>query len=318
MAKPRGAFLAVGMQLFLVMKVKHLVCAGSVHAIREVYSDYEKHMYSHTVLTVNGKYRGAGPEYFSPGNFETLDDEFKKTICQFPLSQPDFLFAILFMWSLTVFAEIRMCFASAYRLLWLTHTSSEAHVVITSPVGAYDEHRHGVPGRHAIKHGLDDGQSGLLGLSRLAKALIGTLFTIEVVIATLLLWIGCRWLLATPSFSDLILNGLALVFIVQIKDMLYEQVLPYLFQHETEVVRMKREPLSMTCKTVATPIFFTLVSATWVWLYMYYFQAVLPDYRWDVRGPCFEFLSELLVRLVRNSEVVVGMVVRLLRVSEFP
>jgi hypothetical protein len=288
--------LSVSMQVFLVLRVQQLVCSGAVHAIREVYSDYEEHMYSRTYMTVNGLHRGSGPEFFLPSNFDSLDDEVKTTICQVPLSQPDFLFAVLFMWSLTVFAEIRACFASAHRFLWITDTSSHTHVQVSTPMGCYDEKEHGVRRRsqEGTDYGLDDGQSGLLALSRTVKVVIGTLFAAEIVTSLFLLWIGCRWLLATPCFSDLILNGLALVFIVQIKDMLYEQVLPHLFQHETEVVRVKRASLSLDCHTIATPIVWTTVSATWVGLYMFYFQAVLPDYRWDVRGPCFEFLSEQL------------------------
>jgi len=32
-----------------------------------------------------------------------------------------------------------------------------------------------------------------------------------------LLWLGCRWLLATPNFADLVLNAVALEFILTLK-----------------------------------------------------------------------------------------------------
>jgi hypothetical protein len=294
--------LAVSLQVFLVVRVKQLVCAAAVHEVRQLYSDYEKHMYNRTQMTVDGDYRGVGPEFFLPGNFKSLDDDVKRTICQVPLSQPDFLFAILFIWSLTVFAELRKCISWAKRFLVVTDTSSDVHVRTTRPAGSYDEETGrlvpplpgGGPADAGTNYGLDEGQTGLLALSKTVKVLIGTVFAVEAATAMFLLWIGCRWLVATPDFSNLFLNGLALVFIVQIKDMLYEHVLPQLFQLETEVIRVKRESLSMDYLTIATPIFWTVVSATWVGLYMFCLQRVLPDYRWDVRGPCFEFLSAML------------------------
>jgi len=271
--------LAIGLQVFLVIKVKALVCAKSVHAIREIYSEYEDHMYSQTYLTVNGKHRGKAPEFFLPDNFDSLDDEIKENVCQFPLTQPDFLFSILFMWTVTIFYEVRKCFNWARRFIMITETDySAAHVQVT---------------HDSEKYGLDEGTTGLTGLSKLMKTIIGLLFFVQAITALFLLWVGCRWLTATPSFSDLILNGLALTFIVEIKDMLYEHLLPRLFQEETEVIRVRRESLSMHWGTLLVPVMWTVASALWVCLYMTYLQQVLPNYRWDVKGPCYTFLMEM-------------------------
>jgi len=271
--------LAIGLQVFLVIKVKALVCAKSVHAIREIYSEYEDHMYSQTYLTVNGKHRGKAPEFFLPDNFDSLDDEIKENVCQFPLTQPDFLFSILFMWTVTIFYEVRKCFNWARRFIMITETDySAAHVQVT---------------HDSEKYGLDEGTTGLTGLSKLMKTIIGLLFFVQAITALFLLWVGCRWLTATPSFSDLILNGLALTFIVEIKDMLYEHLLPRLFQEETEVIRVRRESLSMHWGTLLVPVLWTVASALWVSLYMACLQQVLPNYRWDVKGPCSNFLMEM-------------------------
>jgi len=154
--------LAIGLQVFLVIKVKALVCAKSVHAIREIYSEYEDHMYSQTYLTVNGKHRGKAPEFFLPDNFDSLDDEIKENVCQFPLTQPDFLFSILFMWTVTIFYEVRKCFNWARRFIMITETDySAAHVQVT---------------HDSEKYGLDEGTTGLTGLSKLMKTIIGLLF----------------------------------------------------------------------------------------------------------------------------------------------
>jgi len=75
--------------------------------------------------------------------------------------------------------------------------------------------------------------------------------------------------------------------------MLYEHLLPRLFQEETEVIRVRRESLSMHWGTLLVPVMWTVASALWVCLYMTYLQQVLPNYRWDVKGPCYTFLMEM-------------------------
>merc|ERR1719343_1737994 len=43
----------------------------------------------------------------------------------------------------------------------------------------------------------------------------------RLLITLVLTWLGCRWLLATTNFADLILNAVALEFILLMKDALY-------------------------------------------------------------------------------------------------
>merc|ERR1740117_1391056 len=55
------------------------------------------------------------------------------------------------------------------------------------------------------------------------------LFTIIVprgLILSCLLWLGCRWLVATNNFQDLLLNGLALEFILELSTLIYEAMAP--------------------------------------------------------------------------------------------
>jgi len=48
-----------------------------------------------------------------------------------------------------------------------------------------------------------------------------------------LLYLGCQWLAATASFSDLLLNAIALEFILLLKDVVYSAVVPKRNQWET-------------------------------------------------------------------------------------
>jgi len=94
------------------------VTSRVVRDIRHTYDIYEKHMYSETYLTINGNHRGIAGT-FNVSAFVGIPEEFQEHICQIPLSQPDFLFLVLVIWSLTCLAEVK---ASKYvRLLHSEH-----------------------------------------------------------------------------------------------------------------------------------------------------------------------------------------------------
>merc|ERR1719271_300488 len=106
------------------------------------------------------------------------------------------------------------------------------------------------------------------------------------------LWLGSRWLDATNDFGGLIGNCVALEFILHIEEMLL-----YLWVSE----RQKREinsilfhPPGMRARA-AWVVFFdggiwVLSAVSWVYVFMWYWQSVLPNYRWDVHGVCGPFL----------------------------
>merc|ERR1719238_215564 len=104
--------LTIGIQVFLLMKVKQFVSAKAVHDIRIVYDRYEAAMYgNHTTLTVNGKHRGI-PGFMPPlaearRILNSLPESLQGEACRIPLSQPDFFAVVLLIWTLTCFAELR-------------------------------------------------------------------------------------------------------------------------------------------------------------------------------------------------------------------
>merc|ERR1712190_387168 len=67
----------------------------------------------------------------------------------------------------------------------------------------------------------------LRGLTMPFKAMLFfTIFLPRILIDLVLLWLGCRWLAATASFSDVLLNAIALEFILLLKDLVYNAVVP--------------------------------------------------------------------------------------------
>merc|ERR1711862_456298 len=57
-------------------------------------------------------------------------------------------------------------------------------------------------------------------------------------ITSYLLWLGCRWLTATNDFADLILNAVALEFIMALKEFIYLALAPVMNMRECENTRM--------------------------------------------------------------------------------
>lgn len=141
----------------------------------------------------------------------------------------------------------------------------------------------------------DDGSSEVLGLTLWLK--ISLLLFVQgprVVMNSFLLWLGARWLTATLGFGDLLLNALALEFILNLSHLLYEAMVPYngkLLTQRTMIPHVRKHEREnccnmfgmFSCGGLAVALCFT---------YMYFLQTVLPSYKWDVHIPCEAFLKK--------------------------
>merc|ERR1712151_290413 len=59
------------------------------------------------------------------------------------------------------------------------------------------------------------------GITKPIKLVISCIILLpRVLLTAFLLWLGCMWLAATNNFSDLVLNGVALEFMLLIKDVI--------------------------------------------------------------------------------------------------
>ncbi|CAE7222012.1 unnamed protein product [Symbiodinium natans] len=228
---------------------------------------------THNYLTPNGFPRGLDKQYFDPSNFGRLTGEEKDLACNIPFSQMQILVPILFIWTLTIVADLRRCGDLFVRLILATPT-------ITSM-------------KDSVVEG--DGECEIIvGLTKEVKAmLLSTCMIPRWVIDVYLLWLGCRWLSATPNFGDLLLNSVALEFIVLLKDTLFIGVVPDRNKRATQNTLIqpwqKREPANY--RVFLSAFVLVLVSFSWVYYYIYRFQAVLPDYKWDVHEVGFPLSS---------------------------
>jgi len=276
--------LTIIIQVFLLQKVKQFVCARSVHDIRVDYDEFEKHMYTkeHCTLTVNGKHRGIDGFFPSPMsaavarlNEMPFDDVDK--ICRIPLSQPYFFGMVLLIWTLTCISELRKCFHMELVIVMLPTVDS-----MSKSMRAGDDDASDVD---AVIEGMTVGMKVGLTVLTFIPRLCVTLY---------LLWVGCRWLLATNAFADLILNAVALEFILLIKDTVYASLMPTRSGHDLEVTAIVPYPSHMTSDwwNFANTLSLLVIACIWVYCYMVHWQQVLPNYNWDVHDVCEKFIQE--------------------------
>jgi len=270
----------LGMQLYLLVNIKTFLTSPAVRSIRGTYSKYQEIMYhGHVRDSGYGFVLGlGGPDgpYFDPSQFSKIS--FKGDLCIIPFSQPAYLAIILFVWSLSVIGELKSCL-TLFR--WIKNV--ETHEI-------FDD--------NTIDHRQADGQEihVIVGLPMYMKALLGILVVLPRFVCTLLVfWLGCRWLAATLDFSEVLINAIALEFVITLNGLLYEQLMSDRSKRELQTLRfhVKYEKGSApTLGHLVGAIGWAIGAGVWIYMYMYHLQMVLPGYQWDVRGPCKHWVAE--------------------------
>jgi len=270
------------LQIFLLYETKQLVSPGEVANARETYGNYEKVMYmdaagfSHTTTTDHGYARGIDG-FFNISNFAKLSPDQRSAICTVPLSQPTFLFCILWIWTLTVLNQVRIAVNLAVRFMYL-------------PTIGSDE----VFEQEVLKPTENDGVEVVALPIWLKAALVGWILIPRILMCFFLVWLGARWLTATLGFADVLLNALALAFTLELSELIYNAMIPYhskLLVQRTFVKHLnKQEPEN--ARTMFSMMLVGVVAAVFALLYIFVFQQVLPAYKWDVSEVCQSVLQK--------------------------
>lgn len=276
-------YLNIGLQASLMYATKHFVSSKAVWSMRATYDTFEWHMYGkqedHFVHTKNGFRRGL-PQYFQAENFATLDDDTKENACCIPLSRPDFMGLILFIWTLTCVSEFRKS-AEIFDNLVLSRQATDTSWVEMEMESSDDTGGEDVASVRSLK--------------RTSKIIIAVVILLpRVLITSLLLWLGCRWLCATESFEDLIMNGVALAFVKDLKDLLYATLVSTADKRELEITRCSlhasNKKSRMTFWISSKAFVWGGISLAFVWAYIFHWQHVLPYYQWDIADVCEDYL----------------------------
>merc|ERR1719215_1521015 len=109
-----------------------------------------------------------------------------------------------------------------------------------------------------------------------------------------LLWIGCRWLVATLGFGEVLLNAVALEFVLNLHEIFYRAIVPYTMQTSLASILLpqgSRRTEKPNWGNMISAFGLFIVAIVWVALYIRY-QQVLPDYNWDIAPACNVFMAE--------------------------
>jgi hypothetical protein len=268
-----ACMLGIAAQWTILYTVRLYLMRPAVMATRELYARYHE------------DYLDALTGEIDIQKFEACtDEEFKEKICQMPLANPSFCFILLAVWSgfviIDVYETIRYMYA------WGGMKSPKPG----RPLAVFDPQR----GRFAMKR-----------CSMKLKAVVFlTILLPKLYIAVLCWWVGCRWLIATTSYEDFLLNSVALAFVLDLDEMIYNCTLTtaakkWVQSHEIRkhgVSKNKRHAESdhhshrrwRISLNVANMLVAWAVMAGAPILYMQV-QQMLPDYRWDVSETCTHY-----------------------------
>lgn len=274
-------YMLISLQFWLTIETKRLVSPMSVNEIRGVYGHYEQVMYNdtmgveHTYLNYVGKPRGE-EGYFNASNFDFMSDDDKDLACMIPLSMPSFTLVILFIWAITCMGEIR---GTTNMLLELWKVESVSSMSESLSFEDLDK---------------DAGEGRLVGLTCSWRwFLMLAVLLPRFLLTCFLMWLGCRWLLATTGFSDLLLNAIALEFILMLNETIYNVVVPAHTKKETEGTFIPSGTRSHAdWSSYFNTLSLALIAIVFVCSYFYGWQQVLPDYKWDVKVVCEDYLAK--------------------------
>lgn len=273
-------------QLYLLVHVDTYICGREIHDIRALYGKYAKLVYGENIT--NPPARGIDGTF--PGALEarnrlyaatlrpdpvyniTIDPGDIGELCEVPLSQPEFFGCILLVWTMTCLLEYRSGFVLFQQVVYATERCSS----MVDAMKISDD---------------DDGSMTIVKLPLYMKVLLTVLvFCPWICITIYLFCFGCRWLIATRGFEDLILNAVALGFIMDFKDTVYSSLMPVRNRVDLSKTMCMASPKEVVLKPTDCHKF----SAIWVALalglvavFMYSpVQDVLPNYKWDVHEVC--------------------------------
>jgi hypothetical protein len=278
------------MQVATLYGTKIVVTPQQVASIRDSYEQYQKAMYGgHTYPNKNGRQRGyAG--YFNASAFADLDGDLQADVCNIPFSQLKFICCIMGVWSLTAFAQIKETLETFLNLTMLTTT-------VSSMADCLEEQPDDSDGSDASDIQDENPNKLVVGLTLPVKILLTIFVFLPDLGSTMYcLWLGCRWLAATNDFVNMMGNAVALEFILLLKNVIAYTLVSARNRRDLERFHMQppwpKEPLGFG--NIACTLICPALACAWVYCYIYYFQQVLPDYKWDVHNVCASWLSELL------------------------
>jgi len=259
------------LQFMILYWIKKFVMDPSMRTAQDNYKAYHEMMFD-----VDGNPVGDFSEFPHP-----------QSLCQSALSNFGFITAILFLWAVTCLTEMR----NIERLV------KQFNRIPSLPEGESVSEMVNEKVTRADNDGNDD-VIELLCLSKTTRFSIWlVIFLPKIGIVAFLTYTGMVWLTATQSFADLILNALALEFVINIDDVLYSSFFPKNLVDCVGKMKIANPALEESEKEDSLAgywrsVYYLSIMFAFVIIYLLFLQPVLPGYSRDFGYYCSDFLAE--------------------------
>lgn len=282
-------------QFLMLYWIFGFIVQPSVHSVQHVYARFHAEFFSPDGVFL--------PEVWH--SKDTQEDQlYKDELCHMVFSKFTFLYLVLMLWVMIMVIEFRTN-AKLLKDLWdVPHCPNEhPEQMIKGTGGGFDETE------------ADDDALFVQGLTPCVRATIVIAIVLpKFIIGTTLMMMGMIWLSATESFSELILNSLALEFVINIDDHLFNALLPESYREDMERVKMQIPKKKLTLEESVqedwsfwkTSTFFLISIPSFVYVYLQYAQfvpilGVLPFFKNDIQQACGAYLEVHKQRLCANG-----------------
>jgi len=240
-----------------------------------------KYVVGESLWTIQGNYAAFHTDVFDKhGNFEQGKwinwEGPRDELCGAVLTKRVFLGCILFLWIGRMLGE----FKATKRLY------DDISSLPSVPADAYLHHTI-LPRNDQVE---------IIGMTCGTRFVLYVLVVIpKMAICCLLMVIGCTWLTATESFADLILNALALEFVIGIDEQILEFFLPKRatttvektkFSYPSKGPPTDEEELHAMVADYRRNIIYFCLCVCFTCAYLGYMQSVLPHFNFDIGEHC--------------------------------
>lgn len=258
--------LNLSLQMYILFCVHDYVVGPAVHRMQADYKQFHE-------------------EVFDP------DGTFRKdlwhvwkgpwlALCSSAMTKMVFTGVIIFLWSTQMLGELRNCIRFRRRIQSLP---SKPDNVKDTEMVLEKEDENGNEELHIIF------------LNVFTRFVMYTLVLLPRFCVCVVLWyVGCRWLNATESFGDLILNALALEFITLIDELILTKFFPDRIRQYIDSTKYAYEVKSVTDEEKRAQVLrdyfissvYALLVIIWTVAYITSLQQVIPGYTHDIDKHC--------------------------------
>jgi len=253
------------LQACILLFISSNVVQPAVHHIQENYRKYHAEVFD------------------AMGTFQRdLWDQYdgKDELCQIGMTSRFFYCVLLFVWVTSMLGEFRAG----------TQLVSQVFQMPTCDLG---QQMLRIDGSSTIS---------IVALTRRTRAMLFVFVCLpKLAISMFLLVLGCKWLSATTSFEALVMNTMAMEFVLHIDELLYEAFLPVGYRRQVADINFFVQELPREAQTLdrlewvsyGKAIFYLVAGAALVILWSNYLQTVLPLDITDVKEHCQAYLKSL-------------------------